>query len=269
MPCPLPSPFSDPSQTHLSALFCSVLLQPDQDLPLQRNTKALYSGVKAIQAYSNLPQMSTIFTELSRDKLGLGPAPCHARVPPFARTRRSLCQPALGGEHWDSPWPISSYPTLFSYSLWSREEGEKLFTLFLSSLLSCLTVVSVSSRVVPWSTGFWGVDVAAGQQSVKDSCREETSSVSLLSSVPTKAGDGAVYLFPSQKLCAGGRNGGGREGEMERGEKKDKRQESKHGKKRKALHNLWTCCSQVTFFTVASFHVLLGRSENAPTRKGF
>lgn len=39
MPSPLPSSFSDLSQTHLSAHFCPVLLEPDQAFPLERNTK--------------------------------------------------------------------------------------------------------------------------------------------------------------------------------------------------------------------------------------
>lgn len=34
------------------------------------------------------------------------------------------------------------------------------------------------------------------------------------------------------------------------------------------MHNFGACYSQVTFFMVVSFHVLLGPSENAPTRKG-
>lgn len=88
--------------------------------------------------------------------------------------------------------------------------------------------------------------------------------------VLTKAGDRAVFFIPSRKLCTGGRNRRGREDEMERREeKRDKWQEIKYGRERRALHNLQTWCSQVTLFPVASFDSLLDHSESAPTRKGF
>lgn len=55
---------------------------------------------------------------------------------------------------------------------------------------------------------------------------------------------------------------------MEKRKQRNKWWEGKQGKERRALHNFGACYSQVTFFMVASFHVLLGPSENAPTRKG-
>lgn len=39
MPCPLPGSFTDPSQTHLPALFWSVLLKPDQTSPYRETQK--------------------------------------------------------------------------------------------------------------------------------------------------------------------------------------------------------------------------------------
>ena len=196
--------------------------------------------------------------------------PC--MCPSLSRTR---VHPLPASAGWKALWfsftkPLSPTNLLSSPSHCKLERKEKNCLLFfVSSLGSWLSVVSVPSGVLPWSTRFWGVGAAAGQQYVKDFCRAARSSFSLLSSVPTEAGDRAVYLLPSQKLRAGGRIRGRKESEMERGEKRDQQQEEKHGKERRALHNLWTCCSQVTFFTVPSFHILLGCSENAPTRKGF
>lgn len=69
--------------------------------------------------------------------------------------------------------------------------------------------------------------------------------------VPIKAGDRADFFIPFQKLWTAERNRNGREGEMERGEKRDKWQEIKYGRARRALQNFRTWCSLVTLFSVA------------------
>lgn len=90
---------------------------------------------------------------------------CHACVPHSAGWGASFAS-----QHWLKSTliflyqlPVSSSTTQFPSSLWSRKEGEKPFALFLSSLQSWLTVVSVSSVVLQWCTRFWGAEVAAGQ----------------------------------------------------------------------------------------------------------
>lgn len=109
--------------------------------------------------------MSTAFPELSRKQLGWGQHHAmHVSLTlqdegaSFASQHRLESTLILLYQ-----FPVSSSPTQFTSSLWSRKEEEKLFTLFLSSLQSWLTVVSVSSVVFQWSARFWGAEVAAGQ----------------------------------------------------------------------------------------------------------
>lgn len=111
--------------------------------------------------------MSTAFIELSRKQLGLGPAPCHA-CPSLCRMRVHPLPDSTGSRAlWFSftnslsPSHLLSSPPHCEVE--RGQKGQKLFTLYLSSLQLWLTVVSVSSVVLQWSVRFWGAEVAAWQ----------------------------------------------------------------------------------------------------------
>lgn len=78
--------------------------------------------------------------------------------------------------------------------------------------------------------------------------------------------DRAVCLLPSQKLCPGERNRRGREGEMISGEKRDKWWEENTVRREEPCITFGLVAAKSHF---ASFPILLGCSEKAPTRKGF
>lgn len=120
--------------------------------------------------------MSTAFTELSREQLGLGSAPCHA-CPSLCRMRVHPLPDSTGSRAlWFSFTNSLSPAQLLSSPPHCEVErrDKSCLPFFFSSLQLWLTVVSVSSVVLQWFTRFWGAEVAAGQ-CIKDTISKSPS----------------------------------------------------------------------------------------------
>lgn len=119
MPSPLPSSFSDFSQTHLSVFFHPVLLETDQEFHLERNTKLYTLLFKLFVLTQTFLKCQQHLQSYQENSWGWGQH--HAKHVSLILQDEAA---SFASQHWLKSTlillyqlPVSSSPTQFPYSL--------------------------------------------------------------------------------------------------------------------------------------------------------